>query len=119
MVKAMKFFGKGLAFPIAEHEAIKAWAERPNEEWLRIEMVLRFPDTPELLGVTEPGTKTPSFLMWRTEASVIVYPFFTARYVGVYASILDALDALGSWWIGRRAGEEHPLRMAGPHSGAS
>ena len=105
----MQLFGKGQAFTIAEHEAMAAWTRRPDEEWPRIEIAHGFPDTPEMLGVTEPDTKTPSFLMWRTNDSIIVYPFFTARYVRDYATIQDALDALAVWWIARRAGEDCPL----------
>ena len=109
MGKAVQIFGKGRAFTIAEHKAMAAWTKRPSEEWLRIEISLSFPDTPEMLSITEPGTKTPSFLMWRTDDRVIVYPFFTARYVRDYATISDALDALASWWIARRTGEDSPL----------
>ena len=105
----MRHFAKGQAFTISDHRDIADWVERSEPDWPRIEIALNAHDTPELLGVTEPGTKTPSFLIWKTDESVVVTPF-NANYVRDYATIGEALDALSVWWISLKAGRESQLK---------
>ena len=62
----------GLAFPVAELELVRGWAERQGLRMaVRLDQVLDGAEFEELLMISAPGHARQALSLWRTDHSII------------------------------------------------